>query len=432
MSMTAALDAYLAGHAPLPGAPAHPTTMRHNSPVRAAHSPASRSPVRRTERLRSSERAPVAESPPPAPRAALPRRAAQSGPPAIALRIRQMMKRRAMLVPQMWTSIDTHRNNTATRVQMARGIHSALGFALSTSEAKELFAYLDRDGDNRIIRADLKRLQQRGKSGRSRSPPWKRTENAAAQRNAAAATPMSPPPQPQPRSLPQPHPILRRPIAMPSSDAWVSPIALRGTSPPQRRSPQRHTAMGEGLDSDVPSVDEVAAMEERLGYLFAEDATEEAYPTDGGAARPMGAIEAFDLSLSLSSDTELTPPKARAFALPGPAAAAAAAPAAPTLAVRRPASIAARAPATRGTAAAAAAAAAAAPLRRTTAQWRKTPTSPSGLSMRAQAEANAKARLLAAEEAEEAELAATADEDDAEEEEAAAPATTPPGSPKVT
>jgi hypothetical protein len=347
-----------------------------------------------------------------------------------------MMKRRAMLVPQMWTSIDTHRNNSATRVQMARGIHSALGFALSTSEAKELFAYLDRDGDGRIIRADLRRLQQRGKSVRSRSPPRKRTENAAAQRNAAAATPLSSMSlPPQPHSLPQPHPISRRPIALPPSDAWESSIAQRSAAPPQRSTPrrsssQRRTAMGEALDSDVPSVDEVAAMEERLGYLFAEEATEEAYPTDRGAARPMGAMEAFDLSLSLSSDAELTPPKSKASASASappepPAAAAAAARAAPTLAVRRPASIAPPPPVARG--AAAASAAAAAPPRPATTQWRKTPVSPKGLSMRAQAEANAQARVL---EAKQAELAAAAEEGDTDEEkDALAPSLTPPGSP---
>ena len=429
--MLAALDAYLAGHAALPGAPERPTTVRQHSPVRAAHPPALRSPTRSPGRA-----TPPAGSAPPAPRAALPRRAAQSGPPAIALRIRQMMKRRAMLVPQMWTSIDTHRNNSATRVQMARGIHSALGFALSTSEAKELFAYLDRDGDGRIIRADLRRLQQRGKSVRSRSPPRKRTENAAAQRNAAAATPLSSMSlPPQPHSLPQPHPISRRPIALPPSDAWESSIAQRSAAPPQRSTPrrsssQRRTAMGEALDSDVPSVDEVAAMEERLGYLFAEEATEEAYPTDRGAARPMGAMEAFDLSLSLSSDAELTPPKSKASASASappepPAAAAAAARAAPTLAVRRPASIAPPPPVARG--AAAASAAAAAPPRPATTQWRKTPVSPKGLSMRAQAEANAQARVL---EAKQAELAAAAEEGDTDEEkDALAPSLTPPGSP---
>jgi hypothetical protein len=62
----------------------------------------------------------------------------------------------------------------------------------------------------------------------------------------------------------------------------------------------------------LPGDDEVLQMEERLELLFAQATAAEQYPSDTIAGgQPMAAAEAFDLSLSMSSDEQLTPEKTK-------------------------------------------------------------------------------------------------------------------------
>ena len=241
------------------------------------------------------------------------------------------MRRRVMLTPALWTAIDVHRRGVATRRQMVQGIHSALGFALSTTEAAALFAYLDDDADGRIARSDLRKLLPAGRSGGGgkristrRSDGVRRKENAAAANAVGNAG--TPPSSPQPRSVPRPHPMSRRPnvsaAAVVTPLDWASPAAdltalLASRSAVAVTSSWRRRREQEDEDEEtaverLPGDDEVLQMEERLELLFAQATAAEQYPSDTIAGgQPMAAAEAFDLSLSMSSDEQLTPEKTK-------------------------------------------------------------------------------------------------------------------------